>query len=269
VTDVLGATASALDDLQVVPALAVVGFAANRTALDVGQSMSVGATLVGGDGPIVYAYTGLPLGCASVSAGVLTCRPSVAGSFSIALGATDVLGATSTGSTTVQVNPLPSILSVVPSNATAAAGGSVSISTVIAGGTAPFQYRYAGLPEGCTAVATAVVTCSSVAEGNYTVGVTVTDSTGATATGSARFAVLPSPIQVVPTGQPVSPPGFWWGFALAAVVIAVAGVIGARRLYLTRQGTALVRELGAPRDSSSSSTTQKAEASEDEVGPDQ
>jgi hypothetical protein len=269
VTDVLGASASATDTLQVVPSLAVTSLVANRTGLDVGEPISMSTTVAGGDGPVDYAYAGLPEGCGSTDTNGLTCRPSAVGAYSIGVTATDALGAIGQGAAAFVVNALPSVVSVVPSNSTVVAGGTLSVSTTIAGGTAPYLYRFAGLPGGCVGSSTGSVECAKISAGNYTLQVTVIDSTGAMATGTTRFTVLQAPASFVPPVASAWQPGFWVGFAVAAGAIAIAVVLGARRLYLTRQGEAIVRGLSAPDEPTSGPTPREPLAREDPDAPHQ
>jgi hypothetical protein len=259
VSDTVGGSVTSLTQLTVVPTLMVVAFTASHSTIDVGQTLSVAATLGGGVGPFAFAYGGLPNGCATADQGTLACQPSATGSFVIGVSAGDQLGRTSAGTTTVLVNALPTVSSVAASNSTIAPGGSVEVATTISGGTAPFQYRYAGLPTGCAGTASGTVTCSGVPVGQYAVSVKIVDATGASATGTTSFrAVGGAPGH---TGGALAgfdgwlgTAGFWSGLAIGAVAIAIAGIVGAYRLRLTRQGEDIVRGLRAPDDGSPAST---------------
>jgi hypothetical protein len=57
------------------------------------------------------------------------------------------------------------------------------------GGQPPYQYRYSGLPPGCTSQNLSVLPCRANATGNYTIGVNVTDSAGSNATSAATLRV--------------------------------------------------------------------------------
>lgn len=274
VTDALGVAASARQSLRVVAHLAVDAFALNRSVLDMGEPVSLSAALSGGDGPVLYAYSGLPAGCASVNANALECRPNAMGTFSVALVATDSLGATAQGAVEFQVNPLPSVLSVHASNDSVTEGGTVTIATAVAGGTAPFSFQYAGLPAGCSATDSPSLQCSALPVGNYTVAVTVTDATGARASGATSFTVLqtpvhPGPVKATPGSATPSALTFWVGLGIAALAVAGVALVGARQLYLRRQGTAIVRELERPVAGTSSGPTPDAEENSGPVGPGQ
>jgi len=246
VADAIGVTAFGVAHTTVAPALQVLALRASAVAIDAGQSLQLSATLEGGVGPNGISYTGLPAGCATASVATLSCRPTGTGSFVVGVGATDALGASASGTTTVVVNPLPSVASFVSSSASVLPGASVQFTTTPAGGTAPFAYQYAGVPTGCQAGNAAVVTCASVPAGNYTVTVTIVDATGATATASTSFRAA-GPASPAPSGSTVGgwfgSAGFWGGLALGAVAIVAAVAIGGYRLRLARQGEAIVEGL--------------------------
>ena len=247
VTDTVGATTAATSALRVVGALTVGSFAANRTTFDVGQGFSLSTTYVGGEGPFAFSYGGLPAGCGSVDASSLACSAGATGTFPTSVRVTDSLGAAAQSSTEIVVNPLPTVTGFVPSSRTVAIDGSVSIALTVAGGTAPFAYRYGGLPSGCAGTDLPVVSCSNLTAGNYSVDVTVVDATGASATGAATFTVLAAPAKIVlPPGPTSSAPGFWLGFELTAAALVAAAAIGGYRLYLARQGREIVRAMRAP-----------------------
>jgi hypothetical protein len=247
VTDSVGVSALGAAHFTVVPALTLVALTTNRVALDIAQTVTVTGSLTGGAGPFGFVYAGLPAGCATRNANSLACQPSATGTFSIGLRATDELGAVAQGVTTLTVNDLPSVRSFVASQSSIPKGGSVQLTTTIGGGTGPFVYQYTGLPTGCSASNSAVVACSSVATGNYSVTVTVVDATGASTTGSVAFSAQgPPPVKnPVSLGSAGSASGlaFWWGFAASAVAIAIAGAAGGYRLLLARQGRTIVRGL--------------------------
>ncbi|MCI4336802.1 MAG: hypothetical protein L3K17_06360, partial [Thermoplasmata archaeon] len=256
VTDTVGFTAAGSAIFQVVPALEISAFGPVQAVADAGQSVHLHTTLIGGVGPFAYQYTGLPAGCAGVDTGTVSCRLSAVGNFAIGVHASDSLGVFAQGRASLLVNPSLTVNSLGLSTTLVPVGGSTVLTTSIAGGTAPFEYAYTGLPNGCTGVASASVTCASLAAGTYTVSVTITDATGAVATGTGTFtvqAIGTSPIGPVGPSNPsgaASPTGaasigFWWGFAVSAIAIAFAAVIGGYRLHLARQGRDIVRGLRA------------------------
>ncbi|MCI4349895.1 MAG: hypothetical protein L3K15_00025 [Thermoplasmata archaeon] len=275
VTDGIGVSALGSTHLNVVPALALVALTTDHTALDVGQMVTVASSLAGGAAPFSYVYSGLPAGCPTRDASSLACQPTATGTFSIGVRATDGLGAFAPGSASLTVNALPSIPSFAASAHSIPMGGSVQLTATVAGGTAPFQYQYAGLPTGCSASGTAVVSCSAVPTGNYSVTVTVVDATGASTTSTVTFSVQGPPPVKNPVKSPVtvgqagtaSGLAFWWGFAVSAVAIALAGAAGGYRLLLARQGRNIVRSLRGPTVGAPGDATSRTEEPEELVGP--
>lgn len=76
--------------------------------------------------------------------------------------------------------------------ATVRVGQSTTISVLTAGGTAPFTYRYAGLPSGCASSDSASIGCTPSTSGHFNVSITVSDSVGATASASTPLNVSPA-----------------------------------------------------------------------------
>ncbi|MCI4319719.1 MAG: hypothetical protein L3K23_06285 [Thermoplasmata archaeon] len=245
VTDAAGGSALGAAHLQVYTEVSVAALQSSRNVLDVGELVTVTGVVAGGVAPYTFDYQGLPSGCATANTSVLACQPTSVGTFTISVQATDGLGAVGHGSNVVTVNARPTVQSLVPSSAKISAGGSIELTATLVGGTAPFAYQYSGLPAGCLGSNDASVTCSGVANGTYVVTVTVTDATGATATATGTFTATTPPHAVIggPRASGGSSLGFWWGFALSAVVIAIAAVVGGYRLLLARQGEDIVQGL--------------------------
>jgi hypothetical protein len=200
----------------------------------------------------------------------LSCQPTATGSFSIEVTAGDSLGGSARASTGIAVNPLPKVTSLVPSSATILSGGSVQLTATVSGGTAPFHYAYEGLPLACSPADGALVRCSATPSGRYTVVVTVTDATGASANATASFtaSAAPSPGPSMSRGNGYSILGgneFWWGLAVGAAAIGVAGLLGWNRIRLARQGEQIVQELRHP--STDGFTTATGEPSNPASGP--
>ncbi|HKV89627.1 MAG TPA: hypothetical protein VJQ43_00320, partial [Thermoplasmata archaeon] len=246
ITDVAGVSALGTLSFLVVPSLAISSLAANRTVLDVGEPLSVQTVLAGGAGPFLYQYEGLPSGCASLNASSFACHPTTPGTYAVGLVATDTLGAFVRGSAGFSVNPLPAFESLGFSGATISAGGSIAITETLLGGTAPFEYRYSGLPPGCEGGSVANITCSNVPAGTFTVSVTVVDATKAAVTASGTFqahgpGAPHSGLQSLNGAFGVS--GFLSGLAAGAIVIGLVGLERAYRLRLARQGREILNDL--------------------------
>lgn len=73
--------------------------------LTLGASTTVTVTVVGGSPPFLYNWSGLPMGCRSLSAPFLICTPTSAGSFRLAITVTDTVGGTTNMSLQLVVRP--------------------------------------------------------------------------------------------------------------------------------------------------------------------
>ncbi len=93
-----------------------------------------------------------------------------------------------------------------------AAGSSTTFTTVANGGALPYSYSYTGLPPECTSAIGASFSCTPAGPGAYSVGVTVTDSTGATATASTNLTV--APVYSVEFSETGLPTGTSWSVDL-------------------------------------------------------
>lgn len=159
--------------------------ALTASSLDVGQSTTFSLTPSGGAGaPWVYAYTGLPSGCASADTATLVCAPLLAGSYVVTATATDVAGGSGASFIDLQVNPRVAVSSTVSATAVDL-GETVSLASAATGGSQVYLYAWSGLPQGCTAPTSASLACTPGATGSSTISVAATDSLGESATSMA------------------------------------------------------------------------------------
>jgi hypothetical protein len=145
-------------------------------AIDLGQSVTIDAEPIGHSGYVGYNYTTLPPGCVSANVSALVCTPNATGAFPVVVVRNDSGGVPSTGNATVLVDVDPTITSFVSSVGTVTVGSSVVLTTSASGGTPPLDYRFTGLPAGCSTVNRPTLNCTPASAGNYTVQVNVTDA---------------------------------------------------------------------------------------------
>ena len=124
----------------------------------------------------------------------------------------------------------PTITSFTASPASIALGATTFLNVTVTGGALPYTYAYTGLPAGCTGANAPRLVCSPTSAGTTSVQVTVTDSSGKTATASVAL--------IVTTGTP--PPGGSGGggggnndlLYVVVAVVAVAAIAGAAVYFL-------------------------------------
>ncbi|MCI4321317.1 MAG: hypothetical protein L3K18_02585 [Thermoplasmata archaeon] len=212
--------------LTVNPQPTVTSLTLDRAEVDVARPTTLTVVAGGGTAPLSYAYSGLPVGCASADAPTLACTPTLAGTSNITVTVTDALGQSSRGMAELEVHPLPTLGVVTVTPSLANLGEAVQISVVGSGGTGWLTYSYAGLPVGCSSANSTMITCTPSATGNWSVTATVADALRASDNASGTVSV-----QNVPTG-PTKTPGhlggaidWWYVLLIALVALVVAAVL--------------------------------------------
>jgi DNA-binding beta-propeller fold protein YncE len=153
---------------------------------DVGRPVLIDALVGGGNGPDSLAYSGLPVGCASANLLHLFCQPTAAGNSNPSVTVTDQIGQTAAASTTLEVDPAPSLSERAAPRVIDGAGANITITVAVSGGNGPFRYTFgfgdasAPLNES-TASASLAATHLYASPGRYNVTTFVTDAFGATA----------------------------------------------------------------------------------------
>lgn len=167
--------------------------------MDVGETVDFSAEATGGSGGYSYSWAGLPPGCASQDSATLSCTPSTSGTFSVYVSVTDSLGHVGESeNVNFSVNSALSITSFTASPSTVDVGQVTTVSVQTAGGTSPLLYSYPGWPSICVPSNTSSFSCLAVISGYFTVNVTVTDATLATAKASTSITVNPL-LTLIPT----------------------------------------------------------------------
>ncbi len=185
---------------------------ANRTSVDVGQSVLFTASGVRGTLPYSYAWSvsSSLLGCAPGTSPSLTCQPSTPGSYTVVVTVTDSRGVSSSNvSAPFSVFPLPSLGPLTYSRSLVDVGETVAFySSLLSGGSGSPVYQLAASPGGmvCAPVGPGGNCTASVA-GNFTATLTVTDTNGGTASStSGPLQVDPDPVAGTPTFSPAAFP---------------------------------------------------------------
>ena len=232
VTDLSGARTSGTGSTTVYSD-PTVSLKASRTAGEVGVAVTLVPTATGGlampgppGGPPSYGrtWTGIPANCTDVPPMALECVWSDPGTYLVTVAVFDANQFVSSAtSVTIEVRPAVSV-AVAIDPPSPIAGGSITLRAVIAGGSAPFQITWTGLPSGCHSLDAANVSCAVATPGNFGIGVSVRDALGANASGAASFSVQPGFL-----GLPYLEGYSVLGAGLAGLAIAVAIGVRARR----------------------------------------
>ncbi len=191
VTDAQGRTATSSTSLTVqATPLVVSSFLAVPSSLMVNNSTTFSVTLTGGLAPYVFAYAGLPPGCASANAASLACTPTAIGSYTVSVTVSDSTGQTKQATTTLSVTPRPLVItSFLATPATLMIQNNTTFQVAITGGLGPYSYSYAGLPTGCVSNDSSTLPCAPLAAGLFNVTVTVNDSQGRSESATLTLTV--------------------------------------------------------------------------------
>ncbi|MCI4327191.1 MAG: hypothetical protein L3K16_06125 [Thermoplasmata archaeon] len=193
VTDAAGYAGWGILRLAVRASFGQVDLSAIPTVLDTGQTLVLQLNVSGGTSPLSFGYFGLPTGCVSVDNATLACRPESAGTFNISAQISDAIGGVVEASTGVTVNPPPMVLDFATNPPVAYPNSSITISTVVAGGTGPLTYSYRNLPEGCSSASLPALLCVPSEPGNYSLSVVVTDSSNDSTSAATQLLVAVRP----------------------------------------------------------------------------
>lgn len=103
--------------------------------------------------------------------------------------------------------PAPAPLELPTALADATVGTAYSATLSATGGTPPYTWEVAGLPDGLTAASGGTITGTPTTFGIHSATLTVTDSAGVSATGAATIAVSQAapPAEPAPTAAPAAP----------------------------------------------------------------
>ncbi|MGA8711206.1 MAG: PKD domain-containing protein [Thermoplasmata archaeon] len=178
------------------------------TGIDVGQSVTFTTSASGGSGGYTFAWTQSDpnFGCVLGATDTITCTPTVAGSYTVSVNATDSNGATSATvtSSSYVVDTSPTATTPSPSLASGHidVGQAVTFTTSASGGSGGYTYAWTQSSSnfGCVLGATHTITCTPTVAGTYTVSVNATDSNGgiSTTVTSASYLVHTVPVTTTP-----------------------------------------------------------------------
>ncbi len=188
----------------------VVAVTASRSAIDIGGTVDLNATVygwAGGNGIYQYWWSVLPPGCQRSNLSSIVCTPGSIGDWPVELAVNS--SGNSTGSAVplvVHVEPRLSAASPTVSPANSTVGETVALNTTVSGGTPPYTFRYTGLPAGCASIDSPTITCQPNAAGTFSISVNVSDAVGESVERSATLTVHnPATLSVHIAGAPPAP----------------------------------------------------------------
>jgi prepilin-type N-terminal cleavage/methylation domain-containing protein len=162
---------------------------------EVSAPVSLQLTSSGGAPPVTWTGSGLPSGLSVASNGLISGTPTVAGTYSVTVSATDGFSLVGTAALTWTIGAQPVVAS--PGNRTTSVGTAVSLPLQVNGGTAPMTWSATGLPAGLSVNAsTGLVTGTATTAGPATsVTANVTDRYGASASTTFSWTITTLKIQ--------------------------------------------------------------------------
>jgi hypothetical protein len=167
--------------------------AVSRSSVDVGQEFWANVTVSGGATPVLYAWSDVPAGCAPPTGPSAVCEPLDPGRATLTVAVTDRNGVEvnlTLGTVTMDADPT---VDVSANRVSADAGVTIVLAAVVTGGVGPYDYRWAGLPAGCTPASSGTTASCSFPAGSTSVGVNVTDANDYEATSAwLPLAIAPA-----------------------------------------------------------------------------
>ena len=210
-------TASKTLSLTILAPLAITTTSLPGGVAGVAYSATLSAT--GGTAPYSWSASGLPSGLSmNASTGQITGTPTAAGTATVTISVTDnsspsVLNATKTLSITVA----PALAITTTSLPSGTVGAAYAFLMEATGGTTPYAWSAAGLPNGLQMSAAGVISGTPTGAGTSSVVITVTDSTTPAQSASKTLSLtIAAPLSITTTTLPGATAGVSYSAILAA-----------------------------------------------------
>jgi hypothetical protein len=168
--------------------LTVTNASSDPTAtLDAGQPATFTLVSTPGSGGDTVVWSGLPAGClpATSDSTTVACSPAGVGTFDVSATVTDSNGEhAKSPAATLVVSPTLVGPTVDTSRTALDVGQSLELSATYSGGSGGTTFVWSSLPTGCLPADSATLACSPGAAGSWSPRVVVSDSNGATVSGT-------------------------------------------------------------------------------------
>lgn len=191
-TDTKNCSATATFNFAVTPALALAGAALPDGVTGTLYPTQTIPAATGGTGPLTYSAVSLPPGLSfNPTTREITGTPTQPGNYIIPVTVTDANGYSITSNYTLKVTDPLSLPAASLANGTNGLVYPTQTIPSAIGGTMPYSYAATGLPTGLTFnPATREISGTPTQSGTFPIPVTVTDSTGKTATTTYSITVI-------------------------------------------------------------------------------
>lgn len=181
---------------------------ATPSRLQLGSPLVLQTVANAGFPPYTYSYGDLPQGCTSANVSSITCSPAVHGNFTLVVNVTDTQGEHANATTFLSISTSPPLtLSAQGGPLLGHVPMTVLFNSTVSGGYAPYTWLWS-FGDGSTGIGQNVAHTYTLA-GNFSVQVTLTDSSGTQLASGMAVEVLPSPppltasMTAAPTSGPI------------------------------------------------------------------
>ena len=170
--------------------LFVSSFVASKPNLDVNQTTILNVTSVGGKPAYSYNYSGLPTGCNSVNSSTLSCTPTLPGTSTVKVTVHDSLGNSTSAQLMLTIYSAPKIVNFTSIPNPVYVNNSTALKATLSGGSPTITYSYVGLPSGCASTNSALLNCTPIISGDFSIKIFAIDGSGISTNASLTLKVL-------------------------------------------------------------------------------
>jgi len=217
---------------------------ATYPVLDVGITTSIVTSVPPVFGTPAINYANLPPGCESSNSTALACTPAAEGTFDVLVSFTYGTGAKSSVPLSLVVHADPQVTAFYATANPVASNATTLLEAAVDGGTLPYVYVYSGLPSWCQTTNETQVDCRPTQPGNFSIGLSVTDSVGRRANSNLVLIVQGGvPGKGIRAASPILPVGEAAGLTGIIVAAVCSTLFLGWRARLRQDGKRLIEEM--------------------------